>query len=47
MDSMMSSEDVTYHKPNPEVYLKSAERVGVSPSDCVVFEDSFLELQPD
>ncbi|MHC0439881.1 HAD family hydrolase [Flavobacterium sp. 3-210] len=41
MNSMMSSEDVTFHKPNPEVYLKSAERVGVSPSDCVVFEDSF------
>jgi HAD superfamily hydrolase (TIGR01509 family) len=41
MDSMMSSEDVTFHKPNPEVYLKSAERVGVSASDCVVFEDSF------
>ncbi|RZJ54818.1 MAG: HAD family phosphatase [Flavobacterium sp.] len=41
MDSMMSSEDVQHHKPNPEVYLKSAERVGVSPSDCVVFEDSF------
>ena len=41
MDSMMSSEDVTAHKPNPEVYLKSAERVGVTPADCVVFEDSF------
>ena len=41
MDSMLSSEDVKQHKPNPEVYLKSAERVGVSPSDCVVFEDSF------
>lgn len=41
MDSMMSSEDVTFHKPNPEVYLKSAERAGVAPSDCVVFEDSF------
>ncbi|AOW09399.1 HAD family hydrolase [Flavobacterium gilvum] len=41
MDSMMASEDVKTHKPNPEVYLKSAERVGVAPSDCVVFEDSF------
>jgi HAD superfamily hydrolase (TIGR01509 family) len=41
MDSMMSSEDVKAHKPNPEVYLKSADRVGVSLSDCVVFEDSF------
>jgi beta-phosphoglucomutase len=41
MDSMMASQDVQHHKPNPEVYLKSAERVGVAPSDCVVFEDSF------
>ena len=41
MDSMMASEDVSAHKPNPEVYLKSAECVGVDPSDCVVFEDSF------
>ena len=41
MDSMMSSEDVKHHKPNPEVYLESAKRVGVAPSDCIVFEDSF------
>ncbi|MBZ4044687.1 HAD family hydrolase [Flavobacterium hibisci] len=41
MDSMLSSEDVKHHKPDPEVYLKSAARVGVSPADCVVFEDSF------
>ncbi|HSD09213.1 HAD family phosphatase [Flavobacterium sp.] len=41
MDSMMSSEDVQFHKPNPEVYLKSAKHAGVSSSDCVVFEDSF------
>jgi len=41
MDSMMSSEDVKHHKPDPEVYLKSAECVGVAPSNCIVFEDSF------
>lgn len=41
MDSMLSSEDVQFHKPNPQVYLKTAERVGVLPSDCIVFEDSF------
>ena len=41
MDALMSSEDVSLHKPNPEVYLKSAALVGVSPDDCVVFEDSF------
>lgn len=41
MESLLASEDVTEHKPHPEVYLKSAERLGVPPSACVVFEDSF------
>ncbi len=27
-------------KPDPEVFLKAAEALGVSPSACVVFEDS-------
>lgn len=40
MESMLSERDVTQHKPNPEVYLKSAERLGISPNRCVVFEDS-------
>lgn len=41
MESFMASEDVTKHKPDPQVYLTSAERLGVKPEDCVVFEDSF------
>lgn len=41
MNAMLASEDVAAHKPNPEVYLKAADRVGVPPSDCIVFEDSF------
>ncbi|TDB64680.1 HAD family phosphatase [Arundinibacter roseus] len=41
MDSFMASEDVTNHKPDPEVYLKSAERLGMHSYQCVVFEDSF------
>ncbi|GAA4436070.1 HAD family hydrolase [Ravibacter arvi] len=40
-ESMLASEDVIYHKPDPEVYLKSASNLGVSPDCCVVFEDSF------
>ncbi len=39
--SKLSEEDVTEHKPNPEVYLKTAEKLGLDPSSCVVFEDSF------
>ena len=41
LGSILGSEDVTKHKPDPEVYLKSAENLGLSPSQCVVFEDSF------
>ncbi|MEJ1236534.1 HAD family phosphatase [Chryseolinea sp. T2] len=31
---------VTIGKPNPEIYLKSAEALGLDPRNCVVFEDS-------
>ena len=41
MESIMASEDVKQHKPNPEVYLRSALNLGVDMSQCVVFEDSF------
>ena len=39
--SLMASENVTKHKPDPEVYVKSASNLGVNPDQCVVFEDSF------
>lgn len=32
--------DVTRPKPSPEPYLLAAERLGVSPARCLVFEDS-------
>lgn len=41
MNSLLASEDVILHKPHPEVYLKSAENIGILPENCVVFEDSF------
>lgn len=41
MRSQLASEDVAAHKPDPEVYLKSASKLGVKPENCLVFEDSF------
>lgn len=41
LGSILASEDVKNHKPNPEVYLASAANLGVSPEQCLVFEDSF------
>ena len=33
--------DVNEGKPDPEVYLKAAEKLGVKPEECVVIEDSY------
>ncbi|UZD24678.1 HAD family phosphatase [Algoriphagus halophytocola] len=41
MQSQLASEDVSKHKPDPEVYLKTAAKLGVDPENCVVFEDSY------
>ena len=41
LGSVLASEDVKLHKPDPEVYLTSAANLGVIPGQCVVFEDSF------
>ncbi|MFB0908156.1 MAG: HAD family phosphatase [Spirosomataceae bacterium] len=45
MGSMLAEGDVTKHKPEPEVYLKSAINLGVEPENCVVFEDSKSGVQ--
>ncbi|HEX9859100.1 MAG TPA: HAD family phosphatase [Paracoccaceae bacterium] len=37
---VITRDDVTAPKPAPEPYLLTAERLGVSPARCVVFEDS-------
>lgn len=39
--SLMASEDVTIHKPHPQVYLRSATNLKSSPKECIVFEDSY------
>jgi len=41
LESALASEHVKKHKPDPEVYLKSAANLSLDPIDCLVFEDSF------
>ena len=36
----LTAEDVTHGKPNPEIYLAAAERMGVRPENLLVLEDS-------
>lgn len=40
LDAVVSGDDVTLGKPDPEIFLTAAERLGVIPEDCLVIEDS-------
>lgn len=37
---ILTEDDVRHGKPNPEIYLESAKRLGRAPAECAVFEDS-------
>lgn len=39
-DARISGDRVTRCKPDPEIYLTAAAALGMSPADCVVFEDA-------
>ena len=39
-NAIVSGDEVARGKPEPDIYLEAARRLGVSPSDCVAFEDS-------
>ena len=37
---LISADDVSVGKPDPTCYLVAADRLGVAPRDCIVFEDA-------
>lgn len=39
-DAIIAAEDVVHGKPDPEVFLTAAARLGVDPGHCVVVEDA-------
>ncbi len=40
LDLVLTAEDVTCGKPDPEIYLLAAHRLNLAPSECLVLEDS-------
>ncbi len=42
---IVAAGDVERGKPNPEVFLKAAQAIGVDPNRCVVFEDSLSGIE--
>lgn len=43
--SLICQEDITHHKPDPEIYLRAAEELQVAPLECVVIEDTIVGVQ--
>lgn len=44
-EAVITDAMVERSKPDPQGYLIAAEKLGVDPSDCAVFEDSFAGLE--
>ena len=44
-ETIVDGTNVTKAKPDPEVFLKAGEELGVNPNSCVVFEDSLSGVQ--
>ncbi|MCI7700781.1 MAG: HAD family phosphatase [Candidatus Onthomorpha sp.] len=44
-DVIITAADIIRSKPSPECYLLAAESLGVTPDECVVFEDSEAGIQ--
>lgn len=45
IETLVGAEDVTAGKPDPEVFLVAAARLGVTPSRCVVVEDAAAGIE--
>jgi len=42
---IVSAEDVSHGKPDPEVFLKAAGKIGMAPERCVIFEDAHVGIE--
>jgi beta-phosphoglucomutase len=44
-DAVADGNIVSKAKPDPEVFLKAADMIGIVPSECIVFEDAIAGVQ--
>ena len=40
LDVMLSNEDVSKSKPDPEIYLTAMSKLGLEPKECIIVEDN-------
>jgi beta-phosphoglucomutase family hydrolase len=43
--AVVAAEDTARHKPEPDVFLEAARRIGVAPARCTVYEDTDIGLE--
>ena len=43
--TLVCAGDYTHPKPHPEPFLRAAQLLGVSPAECLVFEDTDMGIQ--
>ncbi len=43
--AVVAAEDTARHKPEPDVFLEAARRIGVPAADCTVYEDTDIGLE--
>jgi HAD superfamily hydrolase (TIGR01509 family) len=39
-EAVVTGDDVSHSKPDPEIYLVAAQRLGVPPAECIAIEDA-------
>jgi beta-phosphoglucomutase family hydrolase len=43
--AVVAAEDTARHKPEPDVFLEAARRIGIDPAHCTVYEDTDIGLE--
>jgi beta-phosphoglucomutase len=44
-EAILTAESISHSKPNPEIFLKTASKLKISPQRCVVLEDSIFGVK--
>ena len=43
--AILTGDEITQSKPHPEIFSKTALKLGILPADCVAIEDSFVGIE--
>lgn len=44
-DALVRGEEITNNKPHPEIFQKTADKLGLQPNECLAVEDTQVVLQ--